>query len=592
MALSTDRAAFKLVRRFLVSKGPIVPVVDTPPQKPSCPPPRAVYLPLPRATPESQGILSDSLAGFLAALRDDRTLDPHAVVVLRNGRVLSTASFGAYDLGIPHVTHSAAKSIVSLAIGMLVDEDRLSLDDRVVEIFADRATPFARLTHRNLTVRHLLTMTSGVVYNEVASVTETDWVGRYLESVRLSEPGAVFFYNSMNTYLLSAIVKQVTGQGLVDFLQPRLWEPLGITGIFWERCPKGIEKGGWGLYIRLEDLAKVGQLVLQQGVWNGRRLISEAWLRDATTAQRKLDEELGGFDYGFHTWVGRTRPSFLFNGMFGQNVLGFPETGVLVAVNAGNHEMFQQSRFFVHAERWFGALPAQSVRLAEDPRALAGLRALEESLRRCGPEDAADFPWPDVLGRRFLVPHESREAASTVGLLPFFLQGMQNHYAKGLRGLSFEGSAEVPVLVVEEADETHRLPVGYRTARTTELVFRGEPFRVGVAGWREDEPGGPPALCIRVSFLEAANSRMLRIVFRDGGAVAHWTEIPGKDLLVRGLELLRVRVTDNPLLKRAGRAGSTYLRDRVEKLLEPVTKLVEETEERPAEPAGSPSIRS
>jgi len=576
MALSTDRGAFQLVRRFLVSAGPIEPVLDTPPQKPSCPPPRAVHQPLPRSTPEDQGILSDNLTGFLTALRDDLTLDPHSVIVLRNGHVLAEASFGAYDLGIPHVTHSAAKSIVSLGVGMLVDEDRLSLDDKVVELFSDRTTPFSRLTHRNLTVRHLLTMTSGVLYNEVASVTETDWVGRFLESGRLSEPGSSFFYNSMNTYLLSAILKQVSGEGLMDYLHPRLWEPLGITGIYWERCPKGIEKGGWGLYIRLEDLAKVGQLVLQKGLWNGRRLVSESWIHEATTAHQKVAEDLGAFDYGYQTWVGTKHDAFLFNGMFGQNVLGFPRTGILIAQNAGNHELFQTSGFFEHAERWFGSIPARTVHIPPDPRAHARLRALQESLHRCGPADAVEFPWRTVVGRAFRVPEEGLVAAGTVGLLPFFLQGMQNHYTRGLRGLSFEGTPDEPVLVVEEADERHRLPVGFCTARTTELTFRGEPYRVGVAGWQERGADEVDALCVRVSFLESANARLMRFEFHEDGLVVRWSEIPGTDVLSRGLDLLRDRVSGNPLLARAGRAGSLFLRGRVEQLLEPQTKLVEE----------------
>ena len=592
MALSTDRNAFLLIRRYLAPKGSIAPVLDLPPQKPACPPPAPVALPFPRATPESQGVPSGAVAGFLAALRDDPGLDPHSVLVLRHGRVIAEASFGAYDLGIRHVTHSAAKSVTALAVGMLEGEGRLSLDAKVVDLFPEKATPLAKLLHRDLAVRHLLTMTSGVAFNELGSVTETDWVGRFLDSAQLTAPGATFFYNSMNTYLLSAIVRQVTGECLTDYLRPRLWEPLGIEGIHWERCPAGAEKGGWGLYIRLEDLAKVGQLVLQDGVWEGRRLVPEAFVRAATSKQAEVPAGTGDFDYGYQMWVGRGRRAFLFNGLFGQNVAGFPDLGLLVASNAGNPELFQTSPHFAHLATWLLDRPLADAPLPPDPTSVASLRALSAALRTGAPRGASDFPWATVLGRRFRIPEADAAEAGTVGVLPFFLQAMQNRYAKGLRGVSFEDSPDGPVLVVEEADVVHRLPVGYRSARTAALDFGGESYRVAVAGWRENRGGGSPVLLVRVSFLESSNARLIRCSFRKGGLLVRWTELPGTDFLSGALAMIRERVQKSrlvplienaePLLKRAepliGRvrdAGSAYLGARVKRLLEPETWLAE-----------------
>src|SRR5699024_4911566 len=148
-----------------------------------------------------------------------------------------------------------------------------------------RLNPVSYRRFRSLTVRHLLTMTSGVDFDEVGAVTEEDWVKCYFESGVRFEPGAEFAYNSMNSYLLSAIVRERTGQGLSQVLRPRVFVPLGFGRVHWETCPRGIEKGGWGLYLCPEDMAKIGQLLLQKGRWNGRQLVSEEFLREMTRKQ-------------------------------------------------------------------------------------------------------------------------------------------------------------------------------------------------------------------------------------------------------------------------------------------------------------------
>lgn len=562
MDLKVQRGAFSLTRQYFERKACIVPVVDTPPQKPCCPVGAPLLDPLPRTSPEAQGVRSSAVAGFLAALAGDDTLDPHSVLVLRHGAVIGEGGYGAYDPKYWHVTHSACKSITGLAVGMLVDDGRLTLDDRVVALFADAIPRVAQLAHRNLSVRHLLTMTSGVFFNEVGAVTETDWVTGFLESTPLFEPGSRFLYNSMNTYMLSAIVHRVSGQGLMDFLQERLWTPLGITGIHWETCPKGIEKGGWGLYIRPEDLAKVGQLVLQKGEWKGRRLVSEYWIEESTTERMAVPEGNGDFSYGYQIWVGKKRHSFLFNGLFGQNVYGFPDSGLLIVHNGGNGELFQQSRFYTHVDHFFSDGSFEDGPLPEHPSSLHRLRDVQKHLRKDDPGGTPEIDWKQCEGRSYRTdPISSR----TVGLLPFFTQAMQNRYSHGLDALGFESAVEGPTLVVDEGDESYRLPLGFAAARETELSFHGEAYRVGVQGRFGRGKDGNATLDVRISFLEIANARLLHIVFQDDTVVTTWSELPGKDFLTRGLDILRNRLGSNTLLDSIG----TRLHGRVARLLEP-----------------------
>lgn len=148
-----------------------------------------------------------------------------------------------------------------MAIGLLIDEGKLSLDENIYNIFPGKVNPLFKIFRPEITVRHLLTMTSGVTFNESGIVSGNDWLESYLNAPVTGKPGTEFQYNSLNTYVLSAIVSAKTEMTLEEYLRPRLFEPLGITRYLWETCPKGITKGGWGLFICPEDMAKLGRSI-------------------------------------------------------------------------------------------------------------------------------------------------------------------------------------------------------------------------------------------------------------------------------------------------------------------------------------------
>ena len=258
MNLSTASRTFQLLSRILDVRTATEPFLPPAGEKRPLPLTPAKQ-PLPRAVPESQGIPSRHIQSFLQELARDRSLLMQDVMVLRNGSVLCEASFGSQDLRAAKYTFSACKSVVSLAIGLLVDDGLLSVDEPVADIFDESGTLRRRLKD---TVEDLLTMRSGAQFTEAEALTEQDWVRRFLGASLRGEPGTEFSYNSLNTYLLSAIIRRRAGRPMTELLQERLFGPMGITDTLWETCPMGIEKGGWGLYIRPEDLAKLGQLVM------------------------------------------------------------------------------------------------------------------------------------------------------------------------------------------------------------------------------------------------------------------------------------------------------------------------------------------
>ncbi len=535
--------------------------------------------PLPRATPESKGVPSGLLTEYFKALADAERLDMHSVTVMRDGAVIAETDFGAYDRRIWHVSHSAAKSVTGLAVGMLVDEGKLALADRVVKLLEDRAPKLSLLKMKDITVAHLLTMTSGVLFNEAGAVTETDWVRGFLESSALGDPGEKFSYNSMNSYILSAIVRQVSGMGLMDYLRPRLWEPLGITRVYWETCPMGIEKGGWGLYLRQEDFAKIGQMVLQNGMWNGRRIVSEEWIKAATSPQAETSKNYGNYSYGYQMWVDRQRDAFLFNGMFGQNVLCYRDLGIIIATNAGIDEVFQQSEFYKITDSFFDrSLGARLPENPKDHRAMLAFLASQDAKiakkparRRFFKSGTGGLPemCGRLAGRKYTISSPNRVSA---GLMPLVMQAIQNIYTKGLVCLSFSMEEGRFFLNVEEEDAFFKLPVGFGMPEYTEADFNGEPHRLGITGRFAKDEDDRDVLIVRVSFLEFTSARHIRLYFSPGlGTLsARWRETPGRPFLEESLTMLTRELKTHPIISGLlGKASPDYIQYKLSAAFEP-----------------------
>ncbi len=579
MNLTSLNHTITLIGRIIDTRRSTVPFLKTGPQKPPCSI-SPVEQPFERATPESQNIPSKRIKDFLQALAGDASLNMHSIMILRNGKVICETSFGANDMRIWKSTFSACKSITSLAIGMLSDEGRLDLDEKVINIFDKHATPLLRVKLANLTVRDLLTMTSGIVFNEAISMTETDWVKSFLNSTMKGEIGKTFNYNSLNTYMLSAIIRQITGEGLTEYLEKRLFKPLGITNVFWEKCPKGIEKGGWGLYIRMEDMAKLGQLVLQKGKWNGEQLISEEYIAEATKPHMDAPESYGDFNYGYQIWVGRKLNTFLFNGMFGQNVLCFRDNGIIVVTNAGNDEMFQQSNYFRLVQQYFSEAfikdlkpdPKASEEFSEylkllkttavlRPRKLSGIKRLTGRALPLPPECY------DLNGKSYITKDEN---AGSTGLLPIALQTVQNNYTQGVDSISFEIKDERFYLEYREKDESYRFEVGFDKSIISDISFHGEQYRISIGARFTTDEDDRLVLKIELLFLETFSTRTLKLFFHGDKMTLLQSERPGREFVIQYLADIKYDLEDKPVFRTAiNRFGTDYLDYKIERLFFP-----------------------
>lgn len=306
---------------------------------------------LPRSTPEVEGISSAAILNFINAAESAENNEFHGLVILRHGKVISEGWWDPYKPALKHKLYSLSKSFTSTAIGFAVQEGLLSVEDQVISFFPDKVPEVVSENLASMKIKHLLSMSVGQVPipgHPPQSITETDdWVRSFLAYPVENKPGTVFYYNSAGTFMLSAIITKVTGERMLDYLKPRLFDPLQITDLDWEVSPNWIDTGGWGLRLKTQDLAKFGQFYLQRGVWNGKRLLSEDWIEEATTVKiiqhpdlpkeerMKSDWEQG---YCYKFWKSRYN-SYRGDGAFGQLLVIMPEQDVVVAITAEVNNM-------------------------------------------------------------------------------------------------------------------------------------------------------------------------------------------------------------------------------------------------------------
>ena len=558
--------------RFADTKNPTEPIMETLPQKPEIPA-NTNGTSLPRVSPESAGVPSSLILEYVKAIESDKTQNMHNLTLMRGGKIIYECGFGGHDGGVPKMTFSACKSITSIAIGMLIDEGKLSLKESAASIFEERVGIIDKIRMDAITVESLLTMRSGIVFNEAECFASTNWVKSFFSSAVQGKIGETFNYNSLNTYILSAIVYKKTGKHLSEYLAERLFAPLGIVNYAWEKCPMGIEKGGWGLYMSPEDMGKIGTLVMNGGVWEGKRIVSEEYLKKATSAHAKVPREMGNFDYGYQIWVGKDTNTFLFNGMLGQNVLGFRENGIIVVANAGNGELFQQGSFYELTLRTFsGAFPEK---INENKWELAVLERYSRTLPFGGGQRR-------IIGKHKLyenlVPffkcayETDDENSPSFGLMPTILQITQNNYTKGTKSIDFKLDREACALdiIFEEADETHVLRAGFTRGEKTELSFHGEKFAVCAFARFAENEDGVPVLIVRADFTETPFSRIFKFFFEGGKMTLRAEEAPGAEFIIKTAgDFIEEALAGTVVSRLAEKMDIGYVFYKIEKVLAP-----------------------
>lgn len=477
-----------------------------------------------RVTPESVGVSSLYISDFLHDLLE-LSCDPHHFLMMRHGKVIAEASFAPYLPGTWHDVEGIAKSITNIAIGILFDEGKLTPQTRLTEIFGSGISFLNSLKLKNISIHNLLTMSSGSVFNEEKLFSGSDWAGMFFDAPLHFEPGSRFEYNSMNTYMLSAAVTAITKLPMDEFLRSRLFDPLGITSYIWERCPKGITKGGWGLFMYPEDIAKIGCLYQGMGVYKGRRIVSEEWIKKSSVPVFHPGNE-GFAGYGYQIWTGERNSELILSGCMLQKCFIFPKNGIVIVINAGCAKdldekvadlassyfgtVYNPPAFLVENKAAFGALSSLLSSFSKRHRRITAKRGGWRTKKREGIQNLPFDRLCDVInGHSYVLSDKS------AGFMPPFLQYMKNNHTLGLSEVSFEKDHRGLVIHLTEGGRTNDLFVSKDRDRYSVMNFKGEIYLVsGIGHFARDEENDL-CLLVQASFIEGEFKRLVSFFFKD-----------------------------------------------------------------------------
>ncbi|MBR5332379.1 MAG: serine hydrolase [Muribaculaceae bacterium] len=280
---------------------------------------------LPRTTPTSAGIEPKQFELLYDSLLSSDITEIHHLMVVVDGKVAGEIHPAPFKASDRHTLYSVSKTFTAVAVGLAVDDGLLSVDDELVKFFPQYAQYIG-----GIKVKDVLTMRSGFKTNGGMRNSQTDWVDYYLSRPLVATPGTKYSYDSIETYLLSAIVQQVTGKDVLTLLNERVFFPMGIDDVEWERCPKGIVTAGWGIYMTAEAQAMFGQLLLQKGNWKGQQLVSQEWVEEMMTVRvvRKASN-----DYGYQIWLCEYPGAWRADGAYGQYIIIVPQKNMVVVLN-------------------------------------------------------------------------------------------------------------------------------------------------------------------------------------------------------------------------------------------------------------------
>ncbi len=490
---------------------------------------------LSRALPESVGISSSHIDEFLLALEREPSAIVHSLLIVCDGKVICDASAPGYDTKEWHLCHSMSKSVTAFAIGMLIDDKRLSHDTTLADIFGKAVSKEMRA----VTVKNLLEMSVPHTFGELGSIVSESWTADYLSGSLKGAVGEALSYNSMNSYILSVIVKEVSGVDLFEFLKVRLFAPLGIRNVFWEKSPEKISKGGWGLYISNYDMAKIGLLCLNGGMWNGTRIISEEFIKGATAISMQSNDD-GDYDYGQHVWVNKNSRSYLFNGMLGQNLWVCPESNMLISVFSGNDELFQRSAFLSLLDKFFDPSRFSRRNLRKSRRAYKRLlgherdffasRSFTEPTKRgffsriFRKAPSAD----EFFGRQYDI------VKNNVSLLPLFVRVMQNNYTDSLTSLMVMPARNGLEFTFTEGMLVHKIRAGFGEFIRGELDFNGELYAVAARCEVTRSEDREKMIKLELIYPELPNAVRISLYYDNMQNIRiGLREIPGKNMAER-----------------------------------------------------------
>jgi CubicO group peptidase (beta-lactamase class C family) len=462
------------------------------------------------ASPEEAGICSAKLAELFRDF-EKNDIKYHSFMVIKGDKVAFESYTYPYSADTPHAMYSASKSVTSTAIGFAVDEGLLSLDTLVADVFPEYAPkkPDERLG--KLKVRHLLSMTSGKNPSLFGDRTG-DWAEYFLRAPWYADPGAKFRYINENIYMLCAILVKVTGMSVTEYLESRLWQPLGIKTPVWERDPNGIEAGGWGLYLTPEDFAKLTLCYKDGGVLGGRQVIPKWWVEQATSRQADNSFNKGydsNYGYGYCFWMNAMEGSFRMDGMFGQFGMVFPGHDACIVITAGHPEgagSMRKCLWKYFPDAFDAVAPCEN----QTAQTLAKYARPEPKLLPCSARPQTE---KDIDGKiiRFSTPKALTLANIPLSILPMPIVFLSKDRGGNINNIRLDFEDTGLNFSWTEGSRAYSVKCGLNGEYISQKRnIAGQDFTLlGMAAWTDDN-----TLEIWIKPLEAVALRILRLTFK------------------------------------------------------------------------------
>lgn len=439
-------------------------------------------------------ISKQAVSQLITELKNDWKIHLSGFGMMLDGKLVCEY-YPAYNTPVcRHVAFSVSKSVVAMAVGIAEEQGLLNLEEKLCDIFLSHNGIFLKHGMKNVTIRHLLTMTAGVTFDELSSFFSPDWCRSYMGSDLGFEPGSDFAYNSLNTYMLVAAITKKSGKRFIDYINEFLFAPMGIHDITWDKCPQGIEKGGWGMKLSIPDMLKLGQLYLNNGIWtvNGVkcRLVPEKWVKESLVCHVPIRDDKLVRGYGYHIWLLKNG-AFLYNGVFGQNVYVCPDRKLIIATTASAYALFPDENLTGCLCRFSG----NDANFKRDTikntmkRNFFSRNNDNLSVQFYASEKAAfsntkkQVSQSECQKLRYLAPYFGKtycfdEYASA--LVPFSTQIFYSNFMSGIEQIMFDREREMPVMHVTDDGVTYHILLGFGSGvyRQQTLCVNGKEYRI------------------------------------------------------------------------------------------------------------------
>ena len=513
-----------LAKNMDPTKSTVMPVKKIKNDKPVVFPIKAKIKSLERDVPENHGYTKEFLDSFFNELNSDFSIRTNRLLILKDNKVIYERYEYPYVKNSWDCVFSSSKTLVALALGVLFDQGKVDLDLPVYKILDNEKT-IGNSKNKKITLRHLLTMSTGNTFNELETASSHKWIKSFFDSNLKFKLGSKFEYNSLNTYVISACVEKLAGIKFEKFVRENIFNPLDINLTHLDTSEEGYFKGGWGLYILPEDMAKLGLLVANDGEVNGKRIISKKWIHMMSHKQFDATKFGHVLDYGFQMWVDEKNDMAMFNGMYDQDILIYRKTGVVIVTCSANNEAFHGANLYKTLNKYFAKKNIDEIELYQ-------FKANRELINN----KSIMYHYDLIANKEYKT---SGKIANSCGILPLILQNELGTYSRGIKSVIFKKDGASYALVVNEGNKYTNLIFNFDKGVRLTYDFFGNLFdcvcdaRFILSGKSE------PYLVIRLFFLEFSSSRYFTVKFsKDYNHLSmELSENPGLDFVFSLVEV-------------------------------------------------------